>query len=61
MKKNGIDLKMFHCLKSYELETEYVFMMPTLSSLAALQVVVMTTCSATSDDKVGTMMTVFSD
>ena len=31
--------------------------MPTLSSLAALQVVIMTTCSAASDKKVGIMTT----
>ena len=34
-------------------------MMPTLPSLVAPQVVVMTTCGATSDDKVGIMMTQF--
>ena len=32
-----------------------VDMLPTLSSLVALQVVIMTTCSATSDDKVSIM------
>ena len=36
-------------------------MMPTLPSLVAQQVVIiMTTCGATSDDKVGIMMTPFS-
>ena len=34
-----------------------VIMMPTLSSLVAPQVVIMTTCGATSDDKVGIMTT----
>ena len=34
-----------------------IIMMPTLLSLVALQVVVKTTCSATSDDKVGIMTT----
>ena len=31
----------------------WIVIMPTLSSLVALQVVMMTTCSATNDDKVG--------
>ena len=44
-----IGKSMFHC------EIERVFLVPTLSSLAAPQVVVTTTCGATSDDKAGTM------
>ena len=35
-----------------------VIMMPTLSSLAALEVVIMTTSSAASDDRVGIMTTI---
>ena len=34
-------------------------MMPTLSSLVAPEVVIMTTYGATSDDKVGIMTTLF--
>ena len=35
--------------------------MPTLSSLAAPEVVIMTTSGATNDDKVGIMITVISE
>ena len=48
-------------IKSYECPYSVahwkVVMMPTLSSLAAPEVVIMTTSDATSDDKVGIMIT----
>ena len=38
-----------------------VIIMPTFSSLGALQVVILTTCSAATDDKVGILKTQFLD
>ena len=55
--KKGADMKLCDLQGNGECDTENVgvVMMPTLWSLVAQQVVVMTTCGATSDDKVDIM------
>ena len=48
---------MHRCIGGHSHWIPRVIMMPTLSSMATLQVVVTTTCSGASDDKVGIMET----